>query len=291
MALDDGQDVVEVVGDAGGELADGIHLLNLAKLRLQVQAIRGVLGVAVDDPVRHDRKEGPGQDSAADVGVQVQPVLAGGQAHLHDVGRVQREDGLGMVLLQRTRHLLRRVVEIGERSIGGKLQDRVRVEAREGRQLSDLSFGALAIRSVARDEQRPLRFAVIVKDVAGGGLEADPVALAVAEPKLCGPALVEKEGFVQRFLERPAVVGMNQRRASGRQELFDGEAQHQLERGRGIDEITVEIQQADQVARVLGDQPILLLAAAQCCLSGLTFVLGLILGQGPLHGRRQALEA
>ena len=226
MALDDGQDVVEVMSDTGGELADGIHLLRLAELRLQVQAIRGVLGVAMHDAVCHDGKERPGQDAPADVGVQLQPVLPRGQAHLHDVGGVQREDGLRMILLQRARHLLRRVVEVGERPVGGKLQDRIRVEAREGGQLSDFLLGAFAIRSVTGDEQRPLRLAVIVKDVAGGGFKRDPVALAVAETKLRRPALVEEEGFVHCFPECPCVVRMYQRGAGGGQKISGRDAEH-----------------------------------------------------------------
>ena len=35
MAVNDGEDVVEIVRDAAGELADGLHLLRLAQLLLQ----------------------------------------------------------------------------------------------------------------------------------------------------------------------------------------------------------------------------------------------------------------
>ena len=43
-AEDDGQDVVEVVSDAAGELADRLHLLRLAQLLLQPHAARSCRG-------------------------------------------------------------------------------------------------------------------------------------------------------------------------------------------------------------------------------------------------------
>ena len=43
VSLNDGQDVVDVVGDAGGQLADTLHFLGLPKLRLQAQPLRDVL--------------------------------------------------------------------------------------------------------------------------------------------------------------------------------------------------------------------------------------------------------
>ena len=46
-----GQDVVEVVGDAAGELADGFHLLRVAELRLEL-ALTG--DVAADAEDRRD---------------------------------------------------------------------------------------------------------------------------------------------------------------------------------------------------------------------------------------------
>ena len=39
-ALDDGQDVVEVVGDAAGELPDGLHLLRVAQLGFELALAR-----------------------------------------------------------------------------------------------------------------------------------------------------------------------------------------------------------------------------------------------------------
>ena len=41
MSLDDRQHVVEIVRDAGGELADGFHFLRLPQLFLQIQMVGG----------------------------------------------------------------------------------------------------------------------------------------------------------------------------------------------------------------------------------------------------------
>ena len=38
VTLDDREQVIEVMRDAGGELADGFHLLRLAKLRLEARS-------------------------------------------------------------------------------------------------------------------------------------------------------------------------------------------------------------------------------------------------------------
>ena len=53
IADDDGEQVVEVVGDAAGELADRLHLLRLPELRLRLEASRAFrlqLGGALDHP-------------------------------------------------------------------------------------------------------------------------------------------------------------------------------------------------------------------------------------------------
>ena len=42
VALNDGKDVVEIMGDAGGQLAEGLHLLGLAELRFQLLAFRQI---------------------------------------------------------------------------------------------------------------------------------------------------------------------------------------------------------------------------------------------------------
>src|ERR1019366_2176476 len=42
VAVDDGQQVVEVVGNAAGEASDGLHFLRLQQLFLQAAALRGI---------------------------------------------------------------------------------------------------------------------------------------------------------------------------------------------------------------------------------------------------------
>ena len=59
VALDDGEDVVEIMRDAGGELADGLHFLRLAQLRLQVEPLGDFRGVAMDALERRDREKRP----------------------------------------------------------------------------------------------------------------------------------------------------------------------------------------------------------------------------------------
>ena len=51
VAVDDGEDVVEVVSDAAGEAADRVHLLRLPELRLEARAL--LLGAAALGDVPH----------------------------------------------------------------------------------------------------------------------------------------------------------------------------------------------------------------------------------------------
>src|SRR5882724_13061836 len=44
MALNHGEDVIEIVRDPSGQLPDGFHLLRLSKLFFELFALRGVLG-------------------------------------------------------------------------------------------------------------------------------------------------------------------------------------------------------------------------------------------------------
>ena len=66
MALDDGEDVVEVVRDTGGKLADGFEFLGVTKLVLQIDALGGVVAVAMDDLAADDGTERPGKSAAID---------------------------------------------------------------------------------------------------------------------------------------------------------------------------------------------------------------------------------
>ena len=64
VAADRGQQVVEVVGDAAGELADGLHLLRLAQLALEAQ--RALLGLpARRDVLEHGDRELRPRESVA----------------------------------------------------------------------------------------------------------------------------------------------------------------------------------------------------------------------------------
>ena len=51
-AADHGEQVVEVVGDAASELADGLHLLRLAQLLLECQALGDLEDAGADEDVR-----------------------------------------------------------------------------------------------------------------------------------------------------------------------------------------------------------------------------------------------
>ena len=64
VALDDGEHVVEVVRHAGGQLADGLHLLRLPQLRFQVQPLGDVLDVAMHHLAGGHRMERPGKGAA-----------------------------------------------------------------------------------------------------------------------------------------------------------------------------------------------------------------------------------
>ena len=57
VALDHREHVVEIVRDAGGQLADGLHLLRLAQLGFQVQPVGDVFDVAVQRPGWRPRDE------------------------------------------------------------------------------------------------------------------------------------------------------------------------------------------------------------------------------------------
>src|SRR5271168_2005050 len=50
MALDDHEEIVEVVGDAAGETADGFHFLSLAELFFELMTLGNVLGDDEADP-------------------------------------------------------------------------------------------------------------------------------------------------------------------------------------------------------------------------------------------------
>ena len=80
VALNDGEDVVEIVGDAGGQLADRLHFDGMAQLRLQGQAFGDFVGVTMDGLAFGDGDERPGNGAVLQGGVQVQFVFAGEKA-------------------------------------------------------------------------------------------------------------------------------------------------------------------------------------------------------------------
>ena len=76
VALDDREHVVEIVRDAGGQLADGLHLLRLAQLGFQIQPVGDVFDVAVHHLAGGHWMERPGQGATLEYGLQVQRALA-----------------------------------------------------------------------------------------------------------------------------------------------------------------------------------------------------------------------
>src|SRR5262245_35950668 len=95
MALDNGQDVVEVVRHTGGELADGFELLRMAQLRFQAKPFRDVGAVTVNDLACDDRKERPGECATVNQDFDGRPAVALSQAFAGDGGGVRRENCLG----------------------------------------------------------------------------------------------------------------------------------------------------------------------------------------------------
>ena len=84
VALDHREHVVEIVRDAGGQLADGLHLLRLAQLGLQVQPVGDVLDVAMHHLAGGHGMKRPGKRAPLELGFQVQHALARRQAVLDD---------------------------------------------------------------------------------------------------------------------------------------------------------------------------------------------------------------
>jgi hypothetical protein len=83
--LDGGQQVVEVVGHAAGQLADGLHLLRLGQLQLHLLLLGHV------DQIGHDAVFGAVQIEVGD------PGGIAGQAHLERAGACLRlQAGLGL---------------------------------------------------------------------------------------------------------------------------------------------------------------------------------------------------
>ena len=69
VALDDGEQVVEVVRDARGELADGLHLLRLPELVLEMQPLGDVLRHEQNVRLARDRERLERDERAAQFAV------------------------------------------------------------------------------------------------------------------------------------------------------------------------------------------------------------------------------
>jgi hypothetical protein len=129
--LDGGQQVVEVVRHAAGQLADGLHLLRLGQLKLHLLLLGHV------DHVGHDAVFGAVQIEVGD------PAGIAGQAHLERAGAAFLHPGLGLVARGR-------VDQVAEHPAG--------LAARHGDQgrvgLQDLRFEGLQPFQQGRAERR-----------------------------------------------------------------------------------------------------------------------------------------
>ena len=90
MTSNDRKKIVEIVRDSRGELSHRFHLLGLAKLALQTQALRNIFDITMHNVVRQDRKERERQRSASDRVFSAQDMFPGGQARFDLAGRVDR---------------------------------------------------------------------------------------------------------------------------------------------------------------------------------------------------------
>jgi hypothetical protein len=59
VALNDGQDVVEIVRHAGGQLPHRLHFDRMTQLRLQIQPLGDVVAVAMHHPAAGHGNERP----------------------------------------------------------------------------------------------------------------------------------------------------------------------------------------------------------------------------------------
>ena len=156
-AADAGQQVVEVGGDAGGELADRIHLLRLAQALLGDLAPHFLvaqpgqrLGLAMGPTRRHHRqgKQHQGRRHAEDqvLGHAVDPVGADGLQGIamHDIDRQVGQPAVGEQPADAVERRLRRLVEAGLRGCDDGAQ-----EARLGRQAGGSAAGRVAHQELA----------------------------------------------------------------------------------------------------------------------------------------------
>ena len=123
VALDDREDVVEVVGHPGGQLADRLQLLRMPKLGFEVEPLGHVDAVAMHHLAGDDREERPGERPAVNGDFLAELALAGPKAFPRNRGRIRGQNGLRVGFLEALGHLPGSVVQIGHGAIGRQLHD------------------------------------------------------------------------------------------------------------------------------------------------------------------------
>ena len=149
LQQDHRENVVEIVRDAAGELADGVHLLRLPELLLHPQPFRDFAHVAMDRIDLGEGIERPRERPLPVRRLDAQLRLGGGQAGVDQRARAGWEHG-GEI--RRAEGLHQRgggAVVVGQRAVGGEGQHGVRVQLREGRQPPNRVLGGKAFRGVA----------------------------------------------------------------------------------------------------------------------------------------------
>ena len=201
-AQDDGQQVVEVVGDAARQLADGVHLLRLPELLLERAPLGDVEGDAggayglaaiveremrdqVDPPDRAVRPDGPifhfrgcGQlNRPRDPLTCLRPII------LVDVIE-ERLEGLAEGSRRKAMHRLARGGPETGAGLEVRLPDadmrRLEGEAHPLFRIVQGSFCLQALGDVSRDPEQPDDLSRVV--AYGGGVQADEELAAVAPP-------------------------------------------------------------------------------------------------------------
>ena len=157
MSLDDREHVIEVVRDAGGELADGLHLLRLAQLFLQIQPFGGVGDVAMHDVAWQNGMKRPRERAPGDFGFQTHLALSGGETFLDDAVNVRWQYFNRMTFEHGGRQLLRRLVVIGDGAIDVQFHRRIGIQLDKGGEFLQFGIGPFALDGQA--------------DGGGGGLE------------------------------------------------------------------------------------------------------------------------
>src|SRR5262249_40435013 len=106
--------------------------------------------------------------------------------------------------------------------------------------------------------------AALLHDCAYLGLDPTPGAAGVAEA-ICGLHPSSNRDAPKLFHNRSYIIGMDEAGALRAEQIFWAVAQHSPVGWAGIAPLAsvVEVKQADQVAGVLGDQPVELFALAQ----------------------------